>query len=422
MRPSRATTRSASPEVGVAAVDLEALLPPTEALERAGLSAAGVIGPRAQELVATAIGRLVRPDRPIVVFTHAQSPGTLLGEGAPFHRVRERLREREIDAIEWAALEQIEPPDLSQLDPAGLRPAVFVVISPDSTAGSGAGRLTGAQRARDLANTVQALLDAGEPVLLNLNPSVYPTYGDADPLAALVAPFGITPRTGTTLLTDVAGGPQGRRAGEMTEVVAQGGDHAIADAVRGLRVLMPWAVPVDIAEPAPGDNARAWPILGIGAEQAANLWAESRWLRLWSTPANARAMLTDQPVFNQNDDERREGWVLGAAAERSTRFGPSRVVVMGSNGWCSDGAVMGAAQLVDGRVTTRYPGNGVLLDGAIHWLAGLEELIAPGADARPVATVKPLGPGPLSTLRWVLLGVTPGLILVAGGAYRALRG
>ncbi len=40
------------PGTGVSAVDLDALLPPTEILDRAGVSAAGFIGPRAQELIA----------------------------------------------------------------------------------------------------------------------------------------------------------------------------------------------------------------------------------------------------------------------------------------------------------------------------------------------------------------------------------
>tara|TARA_R110000782_G_scaffold13976_11_gene40977 strand:+ start:4270 stop:7131 length:2862 start_codon:yes stop_codon:yes gene_type:complete len=410
------------PGQGVAAVDLEALLPPTEVLERAGLSAAGVIGPRAQELVATAIGRLVRPERPIVVFTHAHPPGALGAEGGAFARVRERLREREIDSVEWAALEQVEPPDLARIDPGGLRPVVFAVISPDSTAGSAGGRLTGAQRAKELAAVVQRLLEAGEPVLLSLNPSVYPTYGDTDPLARLAEPFGIVARTGTTLLRNTTGRtdaatPGGLVADWLTVVVPPGGDNPIASAVRGLRTLAPWATPLELTE-TPGVTAR--PVLElVGDDQT---WAESRWLHFWSTAANARSMLAEQPRFDAGEDTREERWIIAAAAERDNSFGTSRVVVVGSNGWSSDSAVTSAVQLVDGRVANRFPGNDVLLDGSINWLAGLDELIAPSADARPVATVKPLTASQLSTIRWTLLGVIPLLILVAGGAWRGLRG
>lgn len=404
------------PDQGVAAVDLEALLPPTELLERAGLSAAGVVGPRAQELIATAIGRLVRPERPIVVFTHAQSDGSLFNPNGAFNRVRDRLREREIDSIEWAALEQVDPPDLARLDPGGLRPAVFMVVSPDSTAGSSAGGPTGAQRARDLANAVQRLIDTGRPVLLNLNPSIYPTYGDTDPLAALAAPFGIEPKTGFALLR---ADPAARVADPMLNAVPGGGEHPIAGALRGLTTVLPWATPIDLA---PAPNAESWPVLTIGGEQAESVWAESRWLRFWSTPAEARPMLTDQPAFDLGEDRRADAWTIAAAGQRRSAFGESRLIVVGSNAWASDAAVTGAVRLVDGRVTTRFPGNAVMLDAAVHWLAGLDELIAPGAEARPVATVKPLNGEQLSTIRWILLGVVPGLVLLTGAAVRGLRG
>lgn len=410
------------PELGVSAVDLEALLPPVELLERAGLSPAGVIGPRAQELIATAIGRLLRPDRPIVVFTHAQPPGSVFAQNGPFAGVRERLSQLEIDTLEWAALEQVEPDGLAALDPAGVRPVVFLVVSPDSTAGSVGGGITGAQRAGELAGVVARLVDAGEPVLLNLNPSVFPTYGDSDPLAAVGERFGIVARTGKPLLRSTPGGPSGRIIEPHTTVVAPdpGGDaHPVADAVRGLRTLLPWATALDIEQ---RDRARAWPVLEMTGEQAAESWAESRWMRLWSEPAAARAMMTDPPAFDPDQDERRERWILAAAAERETRIGVTRLAVVGSNGWTSDGAVLGSTQLVDGRVARRHPGNAAMLSGMIHWLAGLDELIAPGADARPVATVKPLDPSQLTSVRWMLLGLVPGVILIAGGAWRAWRG
>jgi ABC-2 type transport system permease protein len=410
------------PVQGIAAVDLEALLPPTEVLERAGLSAAGVIGPRAQELVATAIGRLVRPDRPIVVFTHAENPGVLLGENGFFTGVADRLREREIDSLEWAALAQAEPPDLARLDPTGLRPVVFAVISPDSTAGSGGGRLTGAQRATELAAVTQRLIDAGEPVLLNLNPSVFPTYGDPDPLARLAEPFGIAPRTGLAVLRSTPGGASGTVFDPFLTVVPdpQAEDpHPAADAARGLRTMLPWATPIDLID---APNATAAPLVELTGEAAAGVWAESRWLRLRSLTNTQRTMLTDQPVFNPNEDEQRAKWILAAAGERTSPLGVSRLIVVGSNGWASDGAVVGATQLVDGRVTARFPGNAVMLDACVHWLAGLDDLIAPGAQDRSVATVRTLGSTQISTLRWILLAAVPGIILLAGVTFRALRG
>lgn len=406
------------PTQGVAAVDLDALLPSTEVLERAGVSPAGFIGPRAQELVATAIGRLVRPERPILVFTHAGGAGDLLGSADFFTKVVQRLRDRGIDSIEWAATEQPEPPGLLTLDPAGQRPVVYAVISPDSTRGSADGRLTGAQQAKELAAVVQGLLDSGKPVLLSLNPSIFPTYGDTDPMGELAASYGITPRTGMTLLRERVV-PGGRRADELTIALPAGGEHPIADALGGLRTLLPWAIPIDLTQ-APG--ARAWPLIELTDTGASEPWAESRWLRLWSTPAQSRALLREQPTYEAPGDTRSPRWILAAAGQRTTDVGESRLVVVGSNSWATDGVVLGVERMVDGRVTTRFPGNAVLLDAAISWLAGQDELIAPGAEARPVAVVKPLSPARLSTIRWVLVGLIPALVLVTGAGVRALTG
>ncbi|RMH25631.1 MAG: hypothetical protein D6692_10740 [Planctomycetota bacterium] len=402
---------------GVSAVDLDALLPPTEVLERAGVSAAGFIGPRAQELIASAIGRLIRPERPIVVFTHAGRPGEFLG-GNYVTKVVERFARQGIDCLEWAAVEQIDPPDLSGIDPARTRPVVYLVISYDSTQGTTQGGLTGTQRAEQLAAAVKRLTDAGEPVLLSLNPSIFPTYGGVDPLAALAEPYGIIARTGTPLLRERVG-PGGRVANPIISVVPAGGDHPLADAMRGMSTVLPWAVPITVQNRA---DATAWPVITATGDDAEGLWAESEWLRLWKTPADGRPYMPDQPGFDAEKDEKNGSWVLAAAGQRTGRFGESRMIVVGSNTWATDGVVVGVEQMVDGRVVTRFPGNGTLLDTAVLWLAGLDELIAPGADARSIATIQPLTPSQLTTLRWVLLGVVPGVILLGGAGFRAWRG
>ena len=48
--------------------------------------------------------------------------------------------------------------------------------------------------------------------------------------------------------------------------------------------------------------------------------------------------------------------------------------------------------------------------------------VAPGAQDRSVATVRTLGSTQISTLRWILLAAVPGIILLAGVTFRALRG
>jgi len=406
------------PELGVAAIDLDALLPSTELLDRAGVSPAGFIGPRAQDLVATAIGSLLRPDRPIVVFTHGGRPGELLGSGEFVAKVVERLNRSGIDALEWAGAEESSPQGLSSLDPSSSRPVVYLVISADSTARSGEGRLTGVQRAEQLAASIQRVIDAGGSVLLSLNPSVFPTYGDADPMARLAVPFGIVAKTGTPLFRERVG-PGGRLADPLTTAVTEGGEHPIASAARGLPFAFPWAVPIELTTT---PDANAFPLVTITGDDASDAWAETQWLDYWSTPGQSRTLMRDQPAFNEGADTRSQEWVVAAAGERTNRVSTQRIVVVASNGWATDSVVEAAEQLVDGRITTRFPGNGTLLDASIAWLTGQDELIAPSADARRIATIEPLNPSQLTTIRWILLGVVPGLILIAGAATRAIRG
>ncbi len=408
------------PEQGVAAVDLSMLLLPAAGIERAGGSAAGIIGPRTQELVASALGQLVVPAQPILVLLHGYKPGELLGSSTYFRRTVRQLAERGIQTVEWAAVEDPEHPDLAAIDPNGQRPVVYMVIAVDSAAGSGDSGLSGAKRATAMAGVVSGLVDRGESVLMSLNPSVFPTFGDPDPMATIAARFGIVPDAGRTILHDQAGA-LGRIASPITEVV-QGGDmdsepHPITGALHGLNTLLPWAVALDLVET---ETAQARAIITMPGDDGT--WAESRWLRLRSAPANTRELLRDQPTFDENTDVRKARWILGAAGEQHLNGTTQRMIVIGSNGWANDAVAFDAEQLIEGRITRRYPGNAVLLESSIAWLSGMDDLIAPGVDARPIATINPLDPQKLTTLRWILLGGIPGIVLLIGMATRLVFG
>lgn len=153
-----------------------------------------------------------------------------------------------------------------------------------------------------------------------------------------------------------------------------------------------------------------------------DLWAERDWLNLWSTPAQSRPYLRDQPIFDESNDLRRDQWILAAGAERTQDQDTQRIIVVGSNSWIYDALTFSQGQLVDGRITTAFPGNLALLESSIAWLAGLDDLIAPGIQARPIATIGPLDPSQRSTYRWFLLAGVPGLILIVGIGTRILFG
>tara|TARA_R110000868_G_scaffold411617_1_gene706360 strand:+ start:455879 stop:458716 length:2838 start_codon:yes stop_codon:yes gene_type:complete len=410
------------PDIGVAAVDLEALLPPTEVLESAGISPAGVIGPRAQELIASAIGQLVIKSHPIVVFVHAGNPGELLGASNLLTKAQNRFRQQGTQCIEWAPLHEPDRPSLTAMDPLNQRPVVYVILAADSAAGGGDTGITGARRATSLASVADQLLNEGQSVLISMNPSIFGSIGDPDPLVKALDPFGIVPDPTLTLLTQRLSGA--KRNADPATILLPSVDtnetsttHPIGSAMSGLSTVLPWSVPISI-DPRVGTVTK--PILTIPGTN--ELWGERDWLKLWSTPAQSRQYLSDQPMFDESKDIRRDQWIVAAGAERTRDQETQRVVVVGSNSWIYDAVTFSQGQLVDGRITTAFPGNLAMLESSIAWLAHLDDLIAPGIQARPIATISPLTPSQLSTYRLILLAGIPGLILVLGVGSRIVFG
>lgn len=408
------------PEAGIAAVDLDALLPSAQILEDAGISPAGVIGPRAQELIATALGQLVIKSHPIVVFVHAGEPGQLLGTPQLLSQTIARFKQRGIDTLEWAPLHEPDQPTLAALDPLGQRPVVYVLIASDSAAGGGDTGITGARRATSLAETAQRLLNSGKSVLISINPSIFGSFGDIDPLVSALDPFGVIPDPSRTLLTHRINTSK-TTADPATIVVPAISEnsqtHPIGEAITGLSTVLPWAVPISIDSRV---GLQSTPI--ITARGSEHLWAERDWINLWSTPAQSRRYLPDQPVFNEQTDLRRDEWILAAGAERLHDDQLQRVIVVGSNSWIYDALTFSQNQLVDGRITTAFPGNLAMLESSIAWLAGLDDLIAPGIQSRPIATIRPMEQSKLSTFHWILLGGVPGLVILLGLGSRIIFG
>lgn len=408
------------PQAGIAAVDLDALLPSAQILEDAGISPAGVIGPRAQELIATALGQLVIQAHPIVVFVHAGEPGQLLGTPQLLSQIVARFKQRGIDTREWAPLHEPDRPSLSTLDPLGQRPVVYILIASDSAAGGGDTGITGARRATSIAQTAQQLLSSGESVLISINPSIFGSIGDTDPLVSALDPFGIIPDPSRTLLTRRLNASKAA-ADPATVVVPTIGKnaptHPIGEAITGLSTVLPWAVPITIDSRV---GLQTTPI--ITARGSEHLWAERDWLHLWSTNAQSRQYLPNQPVFNEQSDVRRDEWILAAGAERLHDDQFQRIIVIGSNSWIYDALTFSQSQLVDGRITNAFPGNLALLESSIAWLAGLDDLIAPGIQSRPIATIRAMDQSQLSTFRWILLAGVPGLVILLGLGSRIIFG
>jgi len=411
---SRSRTTESGDRPTLAAIGPGALFPasPTSAADAIrqtrGRTESNLIG---------ALAALTRSDRPIVVLTHAQWTNLAgrRGVGAALER---RLARSGIDLLDWPAARGDAPPPTAKIDPEGVRPVVHVILPPDTWTQerrlTGGGEIpSGVERAERMAEVTERLIAEGASILLCLQPAVQPTYGDVDPLAALLEPFGLDADTSRAILTRRATAGGTVASAQLWLTPGGGGGHPIASAIRGLPVTLGPAVAIEALEP-----DRVEPLLV--ADDITDRWAESRWLGFVRAPAEQRPLIRPQPEPNVNDGNDGIGpWTMAAASQRVVPGGgDQRLIAVGASTWMLDAAW---AARGEGGVLT-HPGNIELLEASVTWLAGQDGLIAASPTARPIPLIRPLDEQALSGVRWGLIAGVPGLILLGGILYRVIAG
>ena len=362
------------PERGMTGMDLTRLLPPPTAASGADA------GRNAEELIATALASLTQPSRPILVFIHGQ-PGHGLLRSPDFAGLMDRISMRGMDVAEWAAAVDAEQPVLSRLDPSGKRPVVYVVLSTDTSVNPGGKGMSGPDRAAKLGKIISDLIEGGETVLLSLNPSTLPTFGQLDPMTAPLAGFGIKADTGRPILAErfTAGG---RFVDAAQTLTAPDGQSPVANAIRGLPARLEWPIAVNATS---ADGVRTWPLLVVDNKSA---WAESQWLNYWQVRIADHELVPDKPSRDSERDDVKGPWTVALAAERGPPSDAQRLIVVGSNSWFMDRVAL-EQSVIDGRAAPAYPGNIELFEAAVYWLAGQDAMIAPaqppGGSAYPSA-------------------------------------
>jgi hypothetical protein len=186
--------------------------------------------------------------------------------------------------------------------------------------------------------------------------------------------------------------------------------------VRGLRTRFEWPVGLRILE----DAHRVTPLFAVDDKAT---WGESQWLGYMQVPIGQHHQVPNPPSPDSPRDDTSGSWVLAAAAERIVPGldHPQRLVAIGSNIWFVD-RIMADLDEADGRILPANPGNAELLEAAVYWLAGQDELIAQTPTARAVPLISDLSPGLLLALRLAAIGGLPALVLAFGAAWRVLRG
>jgi hypothetical protein len=401
------------PEIGLTAIDFQSLFPAAAAIDATGGGRAD-LGRNAEELLATAVASLAHPIKPIVVLVHGQPRGYF--DRQPFFRnMTQRLALRGIDVATWEAALNAEPPSLARLDPAGNRPVVYICFNADSPSGSGGQGNTGPERAMKLGAALRAVVDQGHPLLLSLYPSTLPTYGEPDPTTTFLRDFGLEADTARPLLRERIGA-EGRRVDAVQMVRAAEANHPIAQAVRGLPTRFEWPIGLRTLENATGVT----PLYTIDDRST---WGESQWLGYLQVPIAQHHQVPNPPSAHPARDDTSGPWVIAAAAERRVpgRANPQRIVVVGSNTWFVDWILADVTE-IDGRVAPTSPGNAELLEAAVYWLAGNDELIAQSPTARATPLISELSPALLQALRLAAIAGLPALVLLVGAAWRFLRG
>lgn len=394
----------------LAGVDVGSLVP-DEVTEVA--AAFTQIRERSEASLAAAIASISRRDRPIVVLLHGQW-AALAGRPGISAALAARLDAAGIPMLDWAAARGDDPPSTAAIDPGGERPVVYVVHAADTWSQpaqlpDGTSMPSGVERARRVAEAARSLIDAGKPVLLCMQPSVLPTFGDIDPMSQLAEGLGVSADLGRVIL-DTVMAPAGSRASPRLRVTPperEGG--GIASAIAGLPINLDWPVGLTANEP-----WRVTPILEI--DNTGTRWAESQWLTYLRTPSAQRDLITPQPAFDGDQGDGDQGdargpWLAAAAVETPAR---GRAVIVGCGGWVFDPAWTDEA----GAVTA--PGNIELFEASLAWLAGQDVLAGASGTPASLPRIKPMTSGALSAMRWALIAGLP-LLILAGGTVYGLR-
>ncbi len=334
---------------------------------------------RGEQIISSAIRSLQSRVLPTVVFVHAEENSLLNQQpnNIDIRAVRGLLETSRFEVREWMPVEESKPSIESG-------PVVWVVIPPSNRAG-----LEPSQSELTLLNAVQGLFQDGESVLLNIQPSLLPRYGQQDPWVKIVEPLGISIDTENVLVERVAVGPNSIEVHRGQLIHETNSEHLIARAVNGRQAYFP--LPLAIS----------------GGEQLLCVHpSEDRWF-----DQNWEREITDM----NNYDPITETVTIASAIEYLPN---ARAVVVGSGGWLFTWAADRAVSLGGNQIAMVNPGNSELLLASVEWLAGLDDWIATGPIGQQSSRVQ--GLSQTMYLVWtgiVVLGIPCVLLGFAVGTY-----
>lgn len=329
---------------------------------------------RGEHVISSAMRALQSTMQPTVVFVHSEEE-SLLGRrtnSVDLWAARGLLQTSRFKVKQWVPFDGARPD-------VGTGPVVWVVIPPSSRAG-----LTPSSRERSLLDATAGLLSGNEPVMINLQPSLLPRYGQTDPWAELVASIGVTADTEKVLVEQVAIGPNQLDVQKSQLVQEMHGDHLISRAIDGRKLFLPFPIGLK------GGQSL------VAIEPTEDRWLETQW-ETESLSNTGKVMLED--------------FVHVATAVE--HHGGARAIVIGSGGWMLTWAADRAMSLGGNQVAMVNPGNSELLLASVEWLAGLDDWIAASPIGKQSSRVGGLSAATYLVWSLILVLGVPALLIFA---------
>jgi ABC-2 type transport system permease protein len=352
---------------------------------------------RGDQVLAAAIRSIRDGIEPRVVFVHAESGSILDGKSkTDVSGPAAMLGASRIEVQEWRPGEGLEP------EPWANGPTSWVIVPPLRSGG-----LKPTPEETALVQAARTLIGRGEGVMVNLNPSLAPRYGQRDPWASLLGDVGIQADTGSVLLRTL---PSTDGRGALSTAVNLAdfpADHPVAAALHGQDLLLPMAVGLHAINDLAGVS-----VVELGLQTPAEgVWLEPDWRVLTLGPSVPKHRL---PTFDPEaaPDGAVPVVVSAEGTDATGTFG--RVLAVGSGAWLRTNVADAAVSAGGGRIALANPGNHELLLAGTAWLSGLDDRIAAGPLSQEVARLGAIGSSLRSVWGWVLLFGLPVVLVGAG--------
>lgn len=338
---------------------------------------------RGEQVISAAIRSLRVGQMPMVVFVHGEASSLLRADAqhADLVGVASLLDTYRFDVREWRVGEDDRP-----VPRPGQR-AVWIIIPPASREGLEPGRSEIA-----LIRAAADLIADGEAVMLNIYPSLLPRYKQTDAWQQLAAPFALRPDTARTIYEAVRVGEDRFEYDRGQAVQRFEADHPISRAVHGQQAYFVLPVPVEMIDDEQSAAVRREVIASV--RPSAHRWLEED----WATKTAAGDEIERGEPFD-------EPLPIVVAAQRQSPMGgrSQRFILVGSGGWMLSYVADAVTGLGGDRYALTNPGNQELILASVHWLAQMDELIAPSAVSRQVARLD--GIDGTVALTWGLIAV-----------------